>query len=41
MLYADYILNKHIQKQFPSFKTGFLRVVEGDIIYVVFLPFSF
>jgi hypothetical protein len=32
MLYADYILNKSIVKQFTAFKRGFNRVVSGGII---------
>lgn len=32
MLYADYILNKHIAKQFTPFRKGFYRVVSGGII---------
>jgi hypothetical protein len=32
LLYADFILNKHIAKQFTPFKRGFYRVVSGGII---------
>lgn len=35
LLYADYLLNKHIQKQFIPFRRGFYRVVSGGIIEVV------
>jgi len=35
MLYADYILNKHIRKQFIPFKKGFSKVVNGAIIHVL------
>jgi hypothetical protein len=34
LLYADYILNKHIAKQFTPFRRGFYRVVSGGIIEV-------
>jgi ubiquitin-protein ligase E3 A len=34
LLYADYILNKHIAKQFAPFRRGFYRVVSGGIIEV-------
>ena len=37
LLYADYLLNKHIQKQFIPFRRGFYRVVSGGIIEVVVL----
>lgn len=29
---ADYYLNKHIKKQFDSFKKGFKKVVTGKMI---------
>lgn len=32
MLYADYILNKSVDKQFTAFKRGFNRVVSEGII---------
>lgn len=32
LLYADYIVNKSITKQFTAFKRGFSRVVSGGII---------
>lgn len=32
MMYADYLLNKSISKQFTAFKRGFERVVSGGII---------
>jgi len=31
-LYADYLLNKHISKQFTAFKKGFYKVVSGKMI---------
>lgn len=34
MLYADYLLNKHIEKQFTPFRKGFYKVVAGGIISV-------
>lgn len=34
LLYADYLLNKHIEKQFLPFRRGFYRVVGGCIIEV-------
>lgn len=33
-LYADFLLNKHIKKQFESFKKGFYKVVSGKMIEV-------
>ena len=35
LLYTDYLLNKHIAKQFTPFRRGFERVVSGGIIEVV------
>lgn len=32
MLYADYLINKSIHKQYTAFKRGFNRVVSGGII---------
>ena len=32
MLYADYIINKSVVKQYSAFKRGFYRVVSGSII---------
>jgi ubiquitin-protein ligase E3 A len=32
MLYADYLINKSVSKQFIAFKRGFNRVVSGGII---------
>ena len=34
LLYADYLLNKHIDKQFAPFRKGFYKVVAGGIIEV-------
>ena len=31
-LYADYLLNKQIKKQFDAFKKGFYKVVSGKLI---------
>jgi hypothetical protein len=31
-LYADYLLNKSIKKQFMAFKKGFYKVVSGKMI---------
>lgn len=39
LLYADYILNKHIAKQFTPFRRGFYRVVSGGIIEVPIMSF--
>ena len=36
LLYADYLLNKHIEKQFVPFRKGFYRVVAGGIVNVHF-----
>ena len=32
MMYADYVLNKSVSKQFTAFKRGFERVVSAGII---------
>ena len=34
LLYADYLLNKHIAKQFAPFRKGFYKVVSGSMIEV-------
>ena len=39
LLYADYLLNKHIHKQFTPFRKGFYRVVSEGIIGVYMLLF--
>lgn len=39
LLYADYLLNKHITKQFTPFRKGFYKVVEGGIFGVLLLIF--
>jgi hypothetical protein len=31
-MYADYLLNKHIAKQFEPFRKGFYRVIGGGIV---------
>ena len=33
-MYCDYLLNKHIEKQFKAFKRGFDRVVDTELIKV-------
>lgn len=33
-MYADYILNKHVEKQLKAFKKGFDRVCNTDLIKV-------
>ena len=32
LLYADYLINKSVSKQYNAFKKGFYRVVSGSII---------
>lgn len=34
-MYCDYLLNKHIEKQFRAFKKGFDKVVDTDLIKVL------
>lgn len=36
LLYVDYLLNKHIAKQFAPFRKGFYRVVSGGIVEVFY-----
>lgn len=33
-MYCEHLLNKHIEKQFKSFKKGFDRVVDTQLIKV-------
>lgn len=37
-LYADYLLNKHIQKQFKAFKKGFQMVTDESPLHLLFRP---
>lgn len=34
-LISEWVVNKHIEKQFGAFKKGFYRVVTGDMIKVI------
>lgn len=34
-LYADYLINKHVKKQFDAFKKGFYKVVSGKMIEIL------
>lgn len=34
-MYADYLLNKQITKQFTAFKKGFYKVVSGKMIQLL------
>lgn len=40
-LMAEWVVNKHIEKQFNAFKKGFHRVVTGDIIRVRLILLSY
>jgi hypothetical protein len=35
-MYCEHLLNKHVEKQFKSFKKGFDRVVDTPLIKVLF-----
>lgn len=38
-MYCDFLLNKHIEKQFKAFKRGFDRVVDTQLIKVTYFLF--
>lgn len=39
-MYCEHLLNKHIEKQFKSFKKGFDKVVNTELIKVIFYLFQ-
>ncbi len=39
-MYCEHLLNKHIEKQFRSFKKGFDKVVNTELIKVILCLFQ-
>ncbi len=39
-MYCEHLLNKHIEKQFRSFKKGFDKVVNTELIKVILFLFQ-